>query len=74
MSLSGQERFQQRGQQYRTPGRGQNEECEDIMIPGASDQKVLDFKPRNGHRHYGNIWVTDYQKHNSEKLIKRWHA
>jgi len=55
MSLSGQERFQQRGQQYRTPGRGQNEECEDIMIPGASDQKVLDFKPRNGHRHYGNI-------------------
>lgn len=44
------------------------------MMPGASDQKVLDFKPRNEHRHYSNIWVTDYQKHNSEKLKKHWHV
>lgn len=44
------------------------------MMPGASDQKVLDFKPRNEHRYYGNIWVTDYQKCNSEKLIKHWHV
>lgn len=44
------------------------------MMSGASDQKTLDFKPRNEHRHYGNIWVTDYQKHNSEKLIKHWHV
>lgn len=41
---------------------------------GASDQNILAFKPRNEHRHYGNTWVTDYQKHNSEKLIKCWHV
>lgn len=44
------------------------------MMPGASDQKVLGFKPKNEHRHYGNIRVTDYQKRNSEKLIKCWHV
>lgn len=44
------------------------------MMPGASDQKVLDFKPRNEYRHHGSIRVTDYQKHNSEKLIKHWHV
>lgn len=74
MSLSGEERFQQISQQNRTQVRGWNSECQDIMMPGASDQKVLDFKPRNEHRRHGSIWVTDYQKHNSEKLIKYWHV
>lgn len=74
MSLPGEERFQQISQQHRTQARGWNSECEDIMMPGASDQKVLDFKTRNEHRYHGSIWVTDYQKRNSEKLIKYWHV
>lgn len=44
------------------------------MMRGASNKTVLDFKPRNEHKHYGNIWVKDYQKHNSEKLIKCCHV
>lgn len=44
------------------------------MMPGASDQKALDLKPRNKHRPHGSIWVTDYQNRNSEKLIKHWHV
>lgn len=54
MLLPREERFQHKGQWYRIVATGQTLKCKDIKMLGASDQNILDFKPRHEQRHYGN--------------------